>query len=371
MIKMTKLEKLYLQFNPKLGLPAELLGDENEITRDTKSSNHIPLEILEFYFRVRENGSPLNEAKLILVGRGAVGKTSLVNRLVYGKFNPGESKTPGIKIDKWEIKLDGSEKVSLNVWDFGGQEIMHATHQFFLTERSLYLLVLNGREGAEDSDAEYWLKLIDSFGGKSPVIIVLNKISEHNFDLNRGALLQKYPNIRDFVKTDCEDEIGIEELSSVIKRETNALDELRVGFPSEWFAVKDRLSNMKENYLSFQEYRKICKKNKVSKGQHQEMLAKYLNQLGIVLNFKDDPRLRDTHVLNPHWVTGGIYKLLNSPFLVERKGEIRLSEVSEVLPEEDYPSEMHRFIFDLMKKFYLCFSFPEDENHYLIPELLS
>jgi internalin A len=53
---------------------------------------------------------------------------------------------------------------------------MHSTHQFFLTERSLYLLVLNGRQGHEDEDADYWLELIQSFGGNSPVIVVLNKI---------------------------------------------------------------------------------------------------------------------------------------------------------------------------------------------------
>lgn len=40
-------------------------------------------------------------------------------------------------------------------------------------------------------------------------------------------------------------------------------------------------------------------------------------------------------------------------------------------PVEDYPVSMHRFIFDLMKKFYLCFSYPDDDTHYLIPELLS
>jgi internalin A len=47
---------------------------------------------------------------------------------------------------------------------------MHATHQFFLTTRSLYLLVLNGRQGREEADAEYWLNLIATFGGDSPVI---------------------------------------------------------------------------------------------------------------------------------------------------------------------------------------------------------
>jgi internalin A len=87
-----------------------------------------------------------------------------------------QKKTEGIQITPWSLKLNG-EEVRLHVWDFGGQEIMHATHQFFLTERSLYLLVLNGREGGEDADADYWLRLIESFGGNSPVIVVLNKIA--------------------------------------------------------------------------------------------------------------------------------------------------------------------------------------------------
>ena len=98
----------------------------------------------------------------------------------------------------------------LHVWDFGGQEIMHSTHQFFLTQRSLYLLVLNGRQGHEDADAEYWLNLIDSFGEDSPVIVVLNKIKEHPFDLNRRGLMQKFGIVRDFIETDCEDGTGID-----------------------------------------------------------------------------------------------------------------------------------------------------------------
>jgi hypothetical protein len=106
----------------------------------------------------------LNEGKLILVGRGEVGKTSLVNRLVHNTFRGDETKTQGIHITTWAVRCR-SAQVRLNIWDFGGQEIMHATHQFFLTERSLYLLVLNGREGGVDDDAEYWLKHIETFGG--------------------------------------------------------------------------------------------------------------------------------------------------------------------------------------------------------------
>ena len=226
--KLEKLEVLLLQHNYELKIPAEVLG---EITPGPRRAAD-PRSILDYYFRTREGARPLNEAKLILVGRGGVGKTTLITRLTTGKFSRPK-KTEGIIIKEWQVPLSRKEKVQLNVWDFGGQEIMHSTHQFFLTERSLYLLVLSGREGHEDEDAEYWLKLIQSFGGDSPVIVVLNKQGEHPFDVNRGGLLQKYPNIKTFVATDCENGLGIGELRKAIKRETDRLEGLRAKFPAQ------------------------------------------------------------------------------------------------------------------------------------------
>lgn len=365
------LKGLYLHGNDALGLPAEVLGAPWVDTIDKKIQPANPADILDYYFRVRGGKRPLNEAKLILVGRGAVGKTTLVNRLLHNRFDKDEKKTEGIKITEWKLLLNGTEDVRLNVWDFGGQEIMHATHQFFFTERSLYLLVLNGREGGEDVDAEYWLKLIESFGGKSPVIVVLNKIKEHPFDVNRRALQQKYPVIRGFIKTDCEDGTGIKELSAAIEHETDSLEHLRDAFPASWFSIKDRLAGIKKNFLSFDEYRAECVKLGEEDPKAQESLAFYLHSLGIALNYKDDPRLQDTHVLNPHWVTNGIYKILNSDKLEKQKGEIRLHDLRKILDAVEYPVRMHRFLFDLMKKFELCFSFPDDDMHYLIPELLD
>ncbi|HYE64043.1 MAG TPA: GTP-binding protein, partial [Pyrinomonadaceae bacterium] len=256
------LEALYLHGNDALGLPSEVLGPTLEDIALKSAQQAKPHEILEYYFQVRSSRRPLNEAKLILVGRGAVGKTSLVNRLVHNKFEADEKKTEGIQITGWELLLNNNEDVRLNIWDFGGQEIMHATHQFFLTQRSLYLLVLNGREGGEDADAEYWLKLIESFGDESPVVVVLNKIKGHPFDLNRRALKQKYPAIREFIKTDCADPpLGFDELRKAIEREADGLEHLRDAFPASWFSIKDRLARMKKNYLSFEEYRALCTQN--------------------------------------------------------------------------------------------------------------
>jgi internalin A len=367
--RLARLKLLYLHGNEALGLPAEVLGPT---WQDSPYESAQPSAILDYYFRARGGKKrPLNEAKLIVVGRGAVGKTSIVNRLIHGTFS-NVKKTEGVRITEWPLTVgEKKDNVRLNVWDFGGQEIMHATHQFFLTERSLYLLVLSGREGVEDVDAEYWLKLIQSFGGNSPVIIVLNKIKGHPFDVNRNALLRKYPFIHDFVKTDCADAAGIEELRLVVERETDSLEHLRDAFPASWFSIKDRLAGTKRNYLSFDEYRQMCARFGEHDPQAQESLAFHLHNLGIALNYRDDTRLKYTHILNPRWVTSGIYKILNASRLEKQKGEFHIGDLRSILDARDYPPETYSLLLDLMERFELCFSLEDKKGTYLIPELLD
>jgi internalin A len=132
--RLQTLRELYLHGNSALGLPAEILGPSlNESFRHSAIPAAKPADILGYYFKGRANSRPLNEAKLILVGRGGVGKTCIVKRLLDNIFDRQEPKTDGISIKYWNITLREAESARLNVWDFGGQEIMHSTHQFFLT----------------------------------------------------------------------------------------------------------------------------------------------------------------------------------------------------------------------------------------------
>ena len=313
---------------------------------------------------------PLNEGKLILVGRGEVGKTSLVRRLVDDTFRGDESKTQGINITNWP--LQGTDATfRLNVWDFGGQEIMHATHQFFLTERSLYLLVLNGREGGEDLDAEYWFKHIESFGGSSPVIVVQNKIDQHPFDLNYRGLRARYPQIQGFVKTDCSKNIGLSELRAMIQHVVEAMPEVRMKFPADWFAVKEHLESMDAEFMGYEEFRRLCDDDGISSETDRDTLASVLHCLGIALNYRDDSRLRETSVLKPEWVTQGIYRILNASVLAARQGELHLDDLREILPAQRYPAEKHLFLLELMRKFSLCFAFSEQADRFLVPDLLG
>ena len=137
--------------------------------------------------------------------------------------------------------VNGPSPIKFNIWDFGGQEIMHATHQFFLTKRSLYLLVLDARLTQEENRVEYWLKIIQSFGGESPVLIVGNKTDQHPLDIDRTGLQKKYPNIVGILETSAATGVGIEALKAEIAEQVNTLPHVRDLLPETWFTVKSKL----------------------------------------------------------------------------------------------------------------------------------
>ena len=50
--------------------------------------------------------------------------------------------------------------MTVRAWDFGGQEVYRITHQFFFSQRALYLVVWKPREGQEQNEVEGWLRRI-------------------------------------------------------------------------------------------------------------------------------------------------------------------------------------------------------------------
>ncbi len=373
------LTHLFLHENPALGLPLEVLGHTAIEVWQTQKKPADPASILDYYFRIHSperegerTGQLLRELKVILVGRGEVGKTSLIEVLKGGKFVEGKRKTEGIAITRWSLMLPDGEATAL-VWDFGGQEIMHGTHQFFLTHRSLYLVVVDGRHGRAKQDAEYWLKLTRAFGGQSPVLVVLNAQRRHAFDTDREYLATKYDVARDhFFRTDCGDGDSIGLLRGAIEHEAAKMLATKELFPAEWWAVKQRLGAMKErgeNYLSDESYENLCQELKVA-GKDSEILLRRLSDLGTVVSFPDR-QLRELAVLNPEWVTGGIYRVLNDDQLREKRhGQLAWCELTRILPADRWPEKRHRFLVELMRKFELCFPLEGESETELVPELL-
>ncbi len=383
-----RLKELFLHGNEALGIPPEILGPKNDETKrfGGKKDPADPQAILDWYFQSRaEPVRRLNEAKMLLVGQGGVGKTSLVHYLIHDQpCDPGELPTEGINIDDWETQgrkgAEGKlERIKVHVWDFGGQEIMHATHQFFLTRRSLYLLLIDARAGEKESNIHYWLKIIQSYGGDSPVLVVVNKCDQHPHELNETRLMRDYPNIRRIIQTSCSTGQGIAELRREIGEQVRSLPHVFDELPVSYFKVKAELEQVAagKNFIPIEEYRVICGRHGVKKAESQDRLIRFLHDLGVVLNFQDpeDPYgQNDPFVLNPEWVTGGVYAIVNDKELKEqRNGLLTREKLAAVLGAlAGYPTNRHDFIVRKMMQFELAYQIGHGrETRWLIPELLD
>jgi internalin A len=202
--EVTKLQTLNLTDNSFATIPPEFAKLTNlanlYLTADRLSSP--PPEIIARgphaiinYLRAFDKKGPsfvLREAKLLIVGEGAVGKTCLMNRLISDKFEEHSVTTEGIDINAWEVPDNDGKSFRVNVWDFGGQEIYHSTHQFFLTKRSLYLFLWEARKEENIHSFDYWLSVVSLLGKQAPVLIVMNKADERIKTIDEESLQKKF-----------------------------------------------------------------------------------------------------------------------------------------------------------------------------------
>jgi internalin A len=217
-------------------------------------------------------------------------------------------------------------------------------------------------------------RLIASFGGDAPVIIIGNKADkdEQRLDLNYRALLKKYPNIKAILETSCSASRGIDELRQVISREIAKLKEVYDLLPLSWFNVKQQLETMSEDFITEGRYATMCAKHQITAETDQKQLLRLLHNLGIVLNFEDHPILQSTNILNPHWVTEGIYALLSDDTLKKvTKGILTYPDLARILDPQKYPENRHHYLTALMSEFQLCFQVPDRPTPtFLIPGIL-
>lgn len=335
-----------------------------------------------------EDRVAINEIKILLVGEGMAGKTSLLKQIKGLTFKKEESQTHGVIIEKLLFdtlplfkKYGHLAGVTGRFWDFGGQEIMHASHQFFLSSRSVYILVLDSRT---DAKKEEWLKHIEKFGENSPTIVAINKIDENrNYDVERRTLNEKFPFIGNrFHKISCAKKEGLDALAKELADLIPETEIFKTKLSPAWVAVKEQLEEetAANNYIDQQRFEAICANNQVNDKVQQKTLLKYLDNLGIALHF-EALGLKNFYVLDPHWVTIGVYKIINSPSIQD--GIFDESMLDYILNVEDvkkteydpakekavvYSDAEQQYLVKIMQQFELLFEYTKGK--YLVPDLL-
>ncbi len=320
----------------------------------------------------RRSQDTLYEAKLLIVGQGGVGKTCLMKRLTRDIFLPDQATTEGIEIYHWELDAPSgnNQKMVLNVWDFGGQEIYHATHQFFLTQRSLYMLVWDSRQEEEFGRIDYWLNTIENLAYDSPILIVMNKADERIKDLNLKDLKKQFPQISGCWKVSAKTGVNIKELCNVIQEAAWNLPLMGTSWPSSWLAVRIELEDMPDFQMPYQDYLLLCQKHGIDSDEAL-VLSRYLHDLGIILHFHKDVVLKDTIILKPEWGTEAVYKVLDAEAVQARQGLLLLSDLPDIWKNAAlYPPDKYATLLRLMSNFELAFPLEQDDR-YIVAELLS
>jgi GTPase SAR1 family protein len=355
------LEILTLEDNPIENPPPEVVFDKNGRTN---------LEGIKNYYRqLKREKDYLYEAKLLIVGEAGAGKTTLAKKIEDKDYvlKENEPTTEGIDIIKWEFPLPENKNFRVNIWDFGGQEIYHATHQFFLTKRSLYTLVADTRK--EDTDFYYWLNVVELLSDNSPLLIVKNEKQDRHREINERQLRGQFTNLRETLAANLATNRGLPEILKAIRLYISNLPHIGTELPTTWIKVRKNLENNTRNYISLDEYLSICHENGFDRREDKMQLSGYLHDLGVCLHFQDDPLLKKTVILKPTWGTDAVYKVLDNPGVIGRLGKFNSGDLAKIWHEEKYVN-MQDELLQLMINFKLCYKI-KNSGDYIAPQLLT
>lgn len=224
--------------------------------------------------------SRLKDIKIVLLGAGAAGKTSLVQRLCLS--DPDDDNialetvqtTHGVNIDYqmnldnvWDLANNRYENFMVHFWDFGGQDKYRGINKLLLTNNAIYIVVLDARA---QSSPDIWLEMIKVYAPNSRILLVANKIDENpRLNLNYKFYCEKYPQLYNFLfKISCkypsEGINRIADIASAIKRTVEEqINQIAPMVKDEWFKVQSKIENQyrihKKAVLSFEDYQGICK----------------------------------------------------------------------------------------------------------------
>jgi internalin A len=350
-----KLRRLDFQGNPALRFPPSDIAELDAVA---------PIRYLQ---AVREGEATVWESKALLVGEGSVGKTWLYEAL-NGRFQGGNRKadtgTVGIEIGLLPLEHPRKAGVTmcLNCWDFSGQAVNHATHQFFFSRRSLFILCWSARAGWEAGRLRRWLNNIRDRAPGASVLLVATQWDAPHADYPEKDLLRDYPQIVRAHRVSSTTGEGIARLKQDIATVAADLPLMGLRWPASWHratAAVEQLRLRSRRHASITEVREVMAKEGLTK-EDAAVLLRWLHELGEVLHFADAPELAELVMLDPQWVTKRVGEVLASRDVETAKGILTRDCLAGLWPNLDDHIRQH--LLGMMDEFDLAYRIPEDSQ---------
>ncbi|EAX94134.1 small GTP-binding protein, putative [Trichomonas vaginalis G3] len=114
--------------------------------------------------------------KVVFLGEGRVGKTSIGKRWVDGFFDPSMRSTISAAFFQKTVNA-GSKKINIQLWDTAGQEEYHSLAPIYYKDAVAAILVYSVTDSKSFEKMQQWRKeLVSSRGDNIKIILCGNKI---------------------------------------------------------------------------------------------------------------------------------------------------------------------------------------------------
>ncbi|KAK3609671.1 hypothetical protein CHS0354_035956 [Potamilus streckersoni] len=385
--QLSNLHELNLSNNPYLetlsaelgGMPLKSLNLNECPTLKTPPKEIVSRGFVAVYGylkRLRLGSVPCKRTKLMIVGLGGAGKTSLVRALTSSTFQAymdyGESITDGIDIMDWQVPLkDEPLPLTYSVWDFAGQTVYYNTHQFFLSNRAVYLLLWNIRLGYEHAGLDFWLSSIACHAPKAPILVVgthCDKVEKTK--LPQESLQSRFPQIAGFHYVSSYSGEGIQNLKEQLVKITLAQEYMGEQIPQAWLTFEKRLVGEHESkdtsLLPFKTVESIASACGIFESNELIQAIQFLHDLGSVQFFNTD-FLRNQVVIYPQWIVNVMACIVTVHVGPIQDGKLVLKDMKVVW--KDYDEQLHPWLLRLTEEFDLTCPLPNEEAN-IVPCLL-
>ena len=148
--------------------------------------------------------------KLVFLGEGAVGKTSLVGRYVYDSFEGDYLATIGTDIHVKMVNVDETF-VKLVIWDIAGQDNFAQLRRAYYMNASGAFFVFDTTRPETLERVDEWINALFTVTGKIPLVLLENKVDLESAVTEEGREAVKKKHTIPIIPTSAKEDTNVEE----------------------------------------------------------------------------------------------------------------------------------------------------------------
>ncbi|XP_060085692.1 leucine-rich repeat serine/threonine-protein kinase 2-like [Ylistrum balloti] len=362
-------------------------------------------DLIAFLHNKLKRATRYYRMKLMVVGYGGRGKSTLLQALMKQyRSQQHDTPTDGVIVQDWKFErqktfedFHGNVTYTINTWDFAGQEDFYSTHQCYLTDRAVYLVVMDLERGiGEINLLRSWLANIHARAPGCPVIVV-GTHSDCLPDAKRHLLQNQirtrlrdlvfklgFADIQDFFTINCKKESPeMERLREFIKEK---IDSYKVKgqpvmgqkVPADYVKLAEVLEEevraKQKTYpvITHTQLLKVVENHKLDlEDEELKQAVRFLHRSGVLLHYEDAAlKLKDLYFIDPGWLCRMMAQVTVSQINQQvRNGILRKQDMKALLTgknvEEEqrpsFPIELFPQYIRLLEKFEIALQYSEEE----------